>query len=252
MKNTMRRLAAAVASTMIATTVLTVAAPAQAALGDVTLTFPQTVVLNKDTCVDFEFNYAVELPADVRNWSLDVNMYGPDGVEEGGQLVGTFASSPFAGTADLQLCSLFQPVGTYRLTTTLDYTLNGPGFGNSVYGTPVEKGTFKVVRSAKSRTTLSAKRQGGKIVATAKVAMSTGDAWSPVPADGKVIFQKRAGKKWKKVGASKTDTSGKATVQFRSKGRTQVRAVFKGAGELLVGTGNLPVPGSTSKVRTVR
>lgn len=240
------RLAGAVAVAALAVTTLT--GPANAAPGDATLTFAPTAVLNEGTCVDHAFTYAVELPEGTSNWTLDVDLIGPDGAQHGTQLIGTFAGDPASGSEALQLCSLFEPTGTYQIYTTVDYKV---GTAPTVFGSPTFEGSFQVVRSAKSRVSLKAKRKGAKIVSTARVTVSTGDAYSPVEAGGKVIFQKLVGKRWKKVDGALTNSSGVAKGKFTSRGTTRVRAVFKGMGEVLVGSG-LPVPPAKSKVVRVR
>ena len=242
------RLATVAAIAALAASTLTIAAPAHAAPGDATLTFAPTAVLNEGSCVDHAFTYSVELPDGTTSWTLDVDLVGPDGESHSRQLIGTFAGDAPSGSEALQLCSLFEPLGTYTIMTTTDYSV---GTGNTVFGVKQSEGTFQVVRAAKTRTKLTAKRKGAKILSTAKVTVSTGGSYSPVEAGGKVLFQKKIGKKWKTVAKGKTSAKGIVKASFKSKGRTSVRAVFKGMGEVLVGSG-LPVPPSTSKVVTVR
>lgn len=236
------------ATAALAASTLAVAAPATAAPGDATLSYAPTAILNEGSCVDHAFTYVVELPEGTTSWTLDIKMMGPDGEQHGSQLIGTFAGDPPSGSEALQLCSLFEPLGTYTILSTVDYKV---GNAATVFGTQQFEGTFEVVRKAKTRTKLTGKRKGAKILGNAKVTVSTGGTFSPVEGGGKVVFQKKVGKKWKTVAKGRTNASGRVKVSFRSKGRTSVRALFKGMGEVLVG-GGLPVPPSKSKVVTVR
>lgn len=242
------RFASLAATAALAASTLAVAAPATAVPGDATLGYAPTAILNDGSCVDHAFTYSVELPAGTTSWTLDIKMIGPDNEQHGSQLIGTFAGDPAAGSEALQLCSLFEPLGTYTILSTVDYKV---GQENTVFGTQQSEGTFQVVRDAKTRTKLNAERRAGKIVAKAKVTVSTGGDFSPVEGGGRVVFQKKVGTKWKTVTRDRTNASGIAKVTIKSKGRTSVRALFKGMGEVLVG-GGLPVPPSRSKVVTVR
>lgn len=237
------RLASVATAAALAVSALAFAPAATAAPGDATLTYAPTVVLNEGSCVDHAFTYAVELPAGTTSWTLDVRMIGPDGVEHGSQLIGTFRGDAPTGSEGLQLCSLFEPLGTYRILSSVRY--------DEVTGVQQDEGTFQVVRDAKTRTRLTAERDGAEIVGKAKVTVSTGGTFSPVESGGKVVFQKRIGTTWKTVARDRTNASGRVKVTFRSTGRTSVRALFRGMGEVLVG-GGLPVPPSRSTVVTVR
>lgn len=240
------RIAGTVAAAALA--VSTFATPAQAAPGDATLTFAPTAVLNEGSCVDHAFTYSVELPEGTTDWTMAVNMVGPDGESHSRATVGAFKQSAPAGTEALQLCSLFEPLGTYQIFTTTDYRV---GQTATVFGAETLEGTFEVVRSAKTKASIKAKRKGAKIVTTSKVTVSTGKEFGPVEAGGPVVFQKLVGKKWKTVDKAVTNASGVAKGSFKSKGKTKVRAVFQGMGEVLVGSG-LPVPPATSKSVQVR
>ena len=242
------RLASVATAAALAVSALAFAPAATAAPGDATLTYAPTVVLNEGSCVDHAFTYAVELPAGTTSWTLDVRMIGPDGVEHGSQLIGTFRGDAPTGSEGLQLCSLFEPLGTYTILSSVRYRVSG---GDEVVGTQQTEGTFQVVRDAKTRTRLTAERNGAKIVGRAKVTISTGGTFSPVEAGGKVLFQKKVGQTWKTVARDRANASGRVKASFRSTGRTSVRAVFKGMGEVLVG-GGLPAPPSRSTVVTVR
>lgn len=221
----------------------TLAAPAQADPGDVTLTFAPTAVLAKGTCVDHAFTYAVELPEDVTTWSLDVDLVGPDGASHSGQLIGAFNGDAPSGSEALQLCSLYEPLGTYQIFTTVDYKV---GSDSTVSGTKTLEGSFDAVGAATTKASLKARRKGARIVTTSKVLVSTGADFSPVKAGGPVVFQKLVDKLWKTVDKTVTSSSGVARGSFRSPGPTRVRAVFRGMGDVLVGSG-LPVPPATSK-----
>lgn len=242
------RFASLTATAALAASALAFAPAANAAPGDATLSYAPTAILNEGSCVDHAFTYSVELPEGTTSWTLDIKMIGPDNEQHGSQLIGTFAGDAPSGSEALQLCSLFEPLGTYTILSTVDYKV---GTAATVFGTQQSEGTFNVVRDAKTRTKLNAKRKGAKIVSKAKVTVSTGGDYSPVAAGGKVLFQKKVGKKWKTVAKDRTNASGRVKASFKSKGRTSVRALFKGMGEVLVG-GGLPVPPSKSKVVTVR
>ena len=242
------RFASLAATTALAASTLAFAAPASAVPGDATLSYAPSVILNDGSCVEHAFTYSVELPAGTTSWTLDIKMIGPDGEQHGSQLIGTYRDYPASGSEDLQLCSLFEPLGTYTILSTVRYRVSG---SSEMVGTQQSEGTFQVVRDAKTRTTLNAKRKAGKILAKATVKVSTGGTFSPVEAGGKVLFQKKVGTRWKTVGKDRTNALGKVRTTFRSKGRTSVRALFKGMGEVLVG-GGLPVPSSRSKTVTVR
>lgn len=243
----MSRLVGAAAVAALTLSSVSLAAPANAAPGDSTLTFAPTAILNEGSCVDHAFTYSVELPAGTTSWTLDVQMIGPDGLEHGSQLIGTFASNPTAGSDALQLCSLFEPLGTYTIQRSLSYTIGT----SRVEGPVLVAGTFQAVGEAKTKATLKAKRKGKKVTATSKVSISTGGAFGPVAEGGKVTFQKKVGKKWKKVARTTTDAAGVAKVKFKATKGTRVRAVYAGDGEVLVGSG-LPVPPATSKTVRVR
>lgn len=233
--------ALAVAAVVLSTA--SVAAPAHAAPGDATLTFAPTAVLNDGTCVDHAFSYSVEIPEGTTTWTLDVKLVGPDNEQHDSQLIGSFAQDAPAGSEALQLCSLFEPTGTYTILTTVDYKVGG---ASTVWGTQTVEGTFQVVRAAKSKVGLKAKRHGVKVSAVAKVGVSTGGDYGPVAAGGKVTFEKKVGRRWKKVDSATTDAAGVARAKFKATKGTVVRAVFAGAGEVLVGSG-MPVPAATSK-----
>ena len=243
----LKRLGGAAAVAALALSTVSVATPAHAVPGDATLSFAPTAILNEGSCVDHAFTYGVELPEGTTSWTLDVQMIGPDGVEHGSQLIGTFASNPVSGSDALQLCSLFEPLGTYTIQSSLDYTIGR----STTEGPVVVAGTFQVVRDAKTKATIKAKRKGAKVTATSKVTVSTGGAYGPVAEGGKVTFQKKVGKKWKKVARTTTDAAGIAKAKFKAKKGTRVRAVYAGAGEVLVGSG-LPVPPAKSKTIRIR
>ncbi len=241
------RLIAGTATAAVTVTML-VASPAAAAPGDATLTFAPTAVLNEGSCIDHAFTYAVELPEGTTSWLLDVRLIGPDNERHGGQLLGTFGGDAPSGSDGLQLCSLFEPIGTYTIVTTTEYKV---GTEATVFGAEQIEGTFQAVRNAKSKISLKAKRKGAKVTATAKVAVSTGGTFGPVAAGGKVTFQKKVGKKWKKVARGKTSASGRVKAKFKARKGTVIRAVFAGAGEVLVGSG-LPTPPAKSKTVRIR
>lgn len=241
--NTRTRLAAVATAIVVAATI---AAPAQAEPGDVTLAFAPTAVLAEGTCVDHAFTYEVELPDDTTTWSLDVDLIGPDGDSHSRQLIGSFNDDDQAGDGALQLCSLYEPLGTYRVFTTVDYKVDG---GSTVFGTRTVQGRFQAVGAARTKASLKAVRNGARIVTTSRVRVSTGEGFGPVDADGPVVFQKLVGTKWRTVDKVVTNAAGVARGSFRSVGPVRVRAVFKGMGEAVVGD-EQPVPPATSK--TVR
>jgi len=225
------KLSGIVAAAALAASALVGGAPAQAAPGDVVINTPPTAVLQDISCVDHPFTYSVELPAGTTDWFLLVELYGPDNARHTAEYIGTTWSSPTSGEVAVQLCSGSEPLGTYSLLSTLQYKV---GDNPTVFGEPILRANFEAVGKAKSKVKLSAKKKGPKVKAKAKV-----------------IFQKKVGKKWKKADVAKTNAEGIAKGSFKAKGRTTIRAVFKGAGEVLVGNA-LPVPPATSKPKTLR
>lgn len=242
------RLVGAVATAALATTMLATS-PASAAPGDTTMTFAPTAILPDESCIDHAYTYSVELPAGTSTWSLTIELVGPDGTNAHRESFGTFSGAAPSGSGAMQLCSVYDPQGTYTIMTTTDYKV---GTSATVFGSKVSEGTIQVVGQAKSKVALKAKRKGSKVTATAKVGVSTGGAYGPVAQGGKVTFQKKIGKKWKKVDAATTNASGVAKAKFKAKKGTVVRAVFAGAGEVLVGSGGPPVPAATSKAVRIR
>lgn len=246
----LKRIGAAVAVGALALSTVTLATPAQAAPGDATLTFAPTAILPDNTCIDHAYTYSVELPAGTTSWSIVIELIAPDGTLATRESFGTFNSAPAAQQGlGLQLCSLFEQYGTYTVATTTDYKV---GTSPTVFGAKQVEGTIEVVGQATSKVALKAKRKGNKVTATAKVSATVGSTTGPVAAGSKVTFQKKKGKKWKKVGKGSTNSVGVAKAKFKGRKGDRVRAVFAGAGEVIVGSGSSPVPAATSKAVRVK
>ena len=81
--------------------------------------------------------------------------------------------------------------------------------------------------------------------------VSTGSTKAPVAAQ-QVLFQKKAGKKWKTVAKATTSDTGLAKAKFKAARGTTVRAHFKGAGYVTVGSAGMSIPAATSKAARVR
>ena len=245
----LKRLGGAAAVVALAVSTVSVATPAQAAPGDTTLTFAPSAVLPPDTCIDHAYTYSVELPEGTTSWTLVVELVAPDGTNAHRESFGTFNGDPSAASGGLQLCSVFEQYGTYSVVTTTDYKV---GSNATVFGTRQVEGTIEVVGEAKSKVALKAKRKGTKVKAAAKVSVTVGST-TGAPAQGsKVTFQKKVGKKWKKLAKGSTDAAGVAKAKFKARKGDRVRAVFAGAGEVIVGSASTPVPPAKSKTVRIR
>ncbi|KQV67524.1 hypothetical protein ASC64_09735 [Nocardioides sp. Root122] len=245
----LKRLGGAVAVAALALSTVSLATPAQAAPGDATLTFAPTAVLPDNTCIDHAYTYSVELPQGTTSWSIVIELVAPDGTNAHRESFGTFNGDPSAASGGLQLCSVYEQYGTYTVATTVDYKV---GTSPTVFGARQVEGTIEVVGQAKSKVSLKAKRKGSKVKAAAKVSVTVGST-TGAPAQGsKITFQKKVGKKWKKVAKGTTNASGVAKAKFKAKKGDRVRAVFAGAGEVIVGSGSTPVPGAKSKAVRIR
>jgi hypothetical protein len=240
----LQRLAGAAAVAALAVSTVSIATPAHAAPGDTTLSYAPVAVLGDLTCIDHAYTYNVELPAGPVDWTMTLEVIAPDGSNAFRQSFGTFNAAPSSGSAAMQLCAGFEQLGTYTIATTTDYKA---GTANTVFGTKQVEGTLELVDKATSKVSLKAKRKGKKVTATASIAVTVASTTSPVAEGGQVTFQKKVGKKWKKVAKATTDASGKVKAKFKARKGDRVRAVFAGAGEVVVGGGSLPVPAGTSK-----
>ena len=244
------RLGSAAAIAAVALAPLGVAAPAQAVPGDTTYSFAPTAVVEENSCIDHAFTYSVEFPPQgVTDWTVVSQVVDPSGDTAVRKSFGSFSGSPNPGSNTWQLCGGFDEPGTYTVVSTTDY--RAVGASGTTFGTPKTVGTIQVVKEAKSKVALKAKRKGPKITAKATVSVSTGGSYGPVGAGGKVTFQKKVGRKWKKVDTAVTDAAGVAKGRFKGAKGTVIRAVFAGAGTVVVGT-TLPVPPATSKAIRVR
>ena len=245
----LKRLGGAAAVAALAVSTVSVATPAHAVPGDTTLTFAPSAVLPPNTCVDHAYTYSVELPEGTTDWTVVVEVIAPDGTNAHRESFGTFNSAPSSASGGLQLCSGFEEYGTYTVATTTDYKV---GSNPTVFGTKQVEGTIEVVGEAKSKVGLKAKRKGMKVKAAAKVSVTVGST-TGAPAQGsKVTFQKKVGKKWKKLAKGSTDAAGVAKAKFKARKGDRVRAVFAGAGEVIVGNGSTPVPPAKSKTVRIR
>ncbi|GAA1940164.1 hypothetical protein [Nocardioides hwasunensis] len=240
----LERLTGAAAVAALALSSVSVAAPAQAAPGDATLTFAPTVVLAPESCVDHAFTYAVELPEGTTSWQLTIELLDASGANHHRESFGTLNQTPPSGSGAIQLCSVHEPAGTYSIATTVDYTV---GTSATVFGTKQVAGTVDVVGRATTKVSLKAKRTGAEVTATAKVGVTTGGTTEAIGAGNKVTFLKKVGKRWKALRKGSTNAAGVAKARFRAKKGDTIRAVFYGAGDVLVGGSTTPVPPGSSK-----
>ncbi len=242
MKTISRIVALAVAATaLVATTT-----PAHA-VGESTAS--TTTAYVGDNCIDHPVNYSVALPADARNWYMQIVAVYPDGVTTGiGQTLGTLKGSPMAGTTTIQICGKVEPHGTWTLQPVLKNWTDAAGksYYDPIAGAP---SAFQVVGQATSEASLKAKTKGKKVTAKAKLVVKTDGTAAPI-AGQPVLFQKKKGKSWKTITTVTTSSTGVAKAKFKAKQKTTIRAYFAGAGEVIVGGTGPAIPAATSK--TVR
>jgi hypothetical protein len=95
-------------------------------------------ILWTDSCWDHPYSYSVSVPPDAWDWDLEVDAYGPDGVQTASDYV---FSGPTSGSGTVFLCSWSDRPGTYTLRGTLTvYTDRG------VSDYPMAAATFQVLR----------------------------------------------------------------------------------------------------------
>lgn len=241
----MKTLSRIVALAVTATALVATAAPAHA-VGESTVS--TTTAYAGDTCIEHPINYSVALPADAKDWWLEIQAIYPDGSEGLAQYAGTIKGSPMTGTTVLQICGGVEPLGTWTLQPTLKSWRDAAGVSHydPVVGTPI---TFEVVGKATTSASLKARTKGNKVTAKSKLVGTTNGNASPI-ANQPVAFQKKVGGKWKTFKTDTTSSTGVAKVTFKVKRKTTIRAHFKGAGEVIVGGSGPAIPAATSK--TVR
>lgn len=239
---------AVLASAALAVTTVSVGAAPAHAVGESSAT--TTTAYAGDNCIDHPVNYSVNLPADAKDWWLEIKPLYPNGAEGISHYVGTLKGSPMTGTVLMQICGGVEPLGTWTLQPILKSWRDaaGTGYYDEIPGTP---STFQVVGVAKTGLSLKAKKKGRTVKATAKLVAKTGSSTYPVT-EQKVAFQKKVGKKWKTIKTATTSSTGKARAKFKVKGKTSIRARFAGAGAVIVGGSGQAIPAATSKTVRVR
>ena len=227
---------------LTAAALVTTASPAHAT-GESTAT--STTAYVGDTCIDQPVNYSVNLPADAKDWFLQVKPIYPNGAEGVSSYVGTIKGSPLVGTTTIQICGRVEPHGTWTLqpilktwTDASSKTYYGP-----FNGTP---STFQVVGRATTSLSMKAKTKGKKVTATSRLVAEADGNVTPVTGQ-KVAFQKKVGKKWKTFKTVTTSSTGVAKAKFKVRKKTLIRSKFAGAGEVIVGGAGQAIPAATSK-----
>lgn len=238
----MKPLSRIVAMAVTATALVATAAPAHA-VGESTVS--TTTAYAGDSCIEHPINYSVALPADARDWFLEIQAIYPNGAEGLAKHVGTITGAPMTGTTTLQICGGVEPLGTWTLQPTLESWRDSAGdtHYDPVVGTPI---TFEVVGKATTSASLKARTKGRKVTAKSRLVGTTNGKTSPITGQP-VAFQKKVGGKWKTFKTDTTSSTGVAKVTFKVRRKTTIRAHFKGAGEVTVGGSGPAIPAATSK-----
>lgn len=238
-----------IASAATASALLVLTMPAAPAMAYGETTASATTVVTGDGCVDHPVTYSINLPAGSTDFSMRIKFKTPSGADGVGMTIATSLGHAPSGTLPHQICS-HEGIGTWTMYPEM--TTYKDAAGKTQYGPlPGTPSSFEVVGKAKTTVKLSAKKKGKKVKAKATLTMTAGGDAQAV-ANQKVIFQVKKGRKFKKVDAATTDASGVAKATFKSRGKTTVRAIFKGAGEVVVGNVGLPLPPAKSRTKTVR
>ncbi|KRF37621.1 hypothetical protein [Nocardioides sp. Soil805] len=227
---------------MTAAALVATAAPAHA-VGESTATTPTAYV--GDNCIDQPVNYSVNLPADVKDWFLQIKPVYPTGAEGVSSYVGTINGSPLTGTTTIQICGRVEPRGTWTLQPILKTWTDAAGktYYGPFNGTP---STFEVVGRATTSLSLKAKTKGNKVTAKSRLVAKTDGNTAPV-AGQPVVFQKKVGKKWKTFKTVTTPSTGVAKAKFKARKKTLIRTKFAGAGDVVVGGTGPAIPAASSK-----
>ncbi|MEV7428341.1 hypothetical protein AB0N29_01870 [Nocardioides sp. NPDC092400] len=163
----------------------------------------------------------MNLPEYTEDWSMDVILEGPDGLEASSDFVYDAAAS---GRSDLQICSFYLP-GTYTIRATVsayDYDYN-----NTTFDLAPSKFTLRKPRTqttVKASTTNPSKGQVVRFNVVSKDERPKGY----FPNDyADVILQALKGGKWVNVKGTKgyTNSSGRTVLKVRFAGKAvKVRA----------------------------
>lgn len=227
---------------MTAAALVATAAPAHA-VGESTAT--STTAYVGDNCIDQPVNYSANLPADAKDWFLEIKPIYPTGAEGVSSFVGTIKGSPLTGTTTIQICGRVEPHGTWTLQPILKNWTDAAGktYYDAVSGTP---STFQVVGRATTSLSLKARTKGKKVTAKSRLVATTDGNAAPVTGQA-VAFQKKVGKKWKTFKTVTTSSTGVAKAKFKARKKTLIRTKFAGAGEVIVGGTGPAIPAATSK-----
>lgn len=207
------------------------AAPAEAGPYDVTVTSGPGVIFAD--CTDHPFNYSVTPPPAADQWSIQLDVRGPDGGYAGTLMVVSPAAT--AGVLTERFCPHYSDPGIYTVTGTYKVLEDDPdSFAYKQTITPVAPFTVEM-RVAEAEVTAepsdTTPRIGQLVTVRIKVADELADGGHTPSANAPVALQKRKGRKWVTVRGAKVDTSkkGSAVLKFRPKsaGRAKYRAHTK-------------------------
>ncbi len=233
--------ALATALALVASLVLTVA-PAQA-FGESTATTNTAYI--GDGCTYHEVAYTVDLPAEVKIWSMAVQAIHPNGTSGDTVVVGNLQASPLTGRTAIQICGVTEPVGIWTLQPRVSFWQDANG--ETIYNTVGAPSTFEVVAGATTSLKLKAKTERDRVTARVRLIADTGSTSRPL-VEQQVRLQKKVGKKWKNFKRLTTSGTGTAQVKFKVKKKTRIRARYAGSGEVVVGGSSVALPAAMSKV----
>jgi hypothetical protein len=72
-------------------------------------------------CRMHHFSFVVTVPAGSTHWNLDVDVYGPDGLEVSGDYLYGSTDNPSPGTGSVQICAS-ELAGTYAFSTSFEWS----------------------------------------------------------------------------------------------------------------------------------
>jgi hypothetical protein len=215
--------------------VLATAPPAHAA----TAVVPTNGVIYDD-CFGHPFQYSIDPAKAAYDWSLEVTVYDPRGVEASSSWLwkdeGDASSGVATGDNGLEICGSDLP-GTWRMEAELN--MYGGGYDDEIL--PAQTFTMS---PAGSRATVkvndASAEVGQEIRFTATVKGQFPNGYFPVEY-APVRLQKKVDGSWKTMSRATTDDRGvaKFTVRWKDSGRKTVR---------VLATGNAPYVAAASRV----